>query len=385
MQPCNLRFSDGKISFNSFINTLLVNRSKMDFVQPIKCNFTFLRAIGLSPRPQDSSFYIFYGILFNLGSSIIFMIPLLHEAVLTDDITKRSRMIVFLLLEVTYLAKVLILILKSSAIEKLVHEITKIDYQPVTTADKRILQRGISRFKFWIKAYFSVLGVVLMSMFLTFLGPVLTVQLPVGQWFFGLDWQHNTAIYIAITLFYLSFITVRALFHNLFNLFSFYFIYFAVIHKKMICARLAKLNGPLYRVNFVKIVKTDQTLNQVLEDIEKLFSFAIFVLLSMMSFVICLMSYRLSKVGFPDFIFVVLFLFLTVLQLFMPCYIGHELMCANQNIGFSIYSSNWLSVKSRQRKDIIIGIMKSAQPRAFIANHWFILWLPTVTAVSVTI
>jgi hypothetical protein len=366
----------------SFCYKLQVNRSEMDFLEPIKFQFIVFRAMGLWPSRQDSSSYIIYGILIHIGSSVLHIIPLLHEAFRATDITEAAYIIIFMLIEITYLFKVFVLILKADKIREVTREITKIDYQPITTADNNILLQGLSKWRNGIKTYFRILVVVLLFRFISFGSSVSEARLPVVQWFFGLDWQHNKAIYIAIVLLYCVIAVVRVTVHNLFNLFSLYLIFFTINQNKMICARIAKLNGPLYHVIFVKNIKIDQKLNQILENVEKLFSSALFVQLSVMAVIIGLLSHQLSNLSLVDFIFFGFYLIMTLVQLFLPCYIGHELMCSSQDIGCSIYNSNWLSLRCRQRQDIIIGIMKSTRPRIFIANHWFVLSLPTVTAVS---
>lgn len=354
----------------------------MDLLQPIKFHFAALRAIGLWSPSTPSMAYRIYGILLNIVLSMVLMVVLLHAALQADGVDEKVRMVKFVMIEMTFFVKVVILSIKQSEIKKMIREMKLIDYQPVTASDEFILSQRNATWKKWMKVYFVIISLTITTRLLTFIEPILAAELPVHGWFYDLDWHHIKPLYIAIVLFYFIIVMSRFTVHSVFSSFILFYIFFVVNQKKIICARLSRLNGPLYRINFLKNIKLDQKLNQFVTDIQQNFSVGIFVYFSVTALLIGLLTFRIPSGDLADGAFLSMYLVFTLVQLVWPCYVGQELLNANDDIGTSIYNSNWLELESDQREEIVFGITYSVQPRTFIANHWFVLCLPTVTAVS---
>lgn len=75
-------------------------------------------------------------------------------------------------------------------------------------------------------------------------------------------------------------------------------------------------------------------------------------------------------------------LFALGLLIYMPCYVGNEIIVKSDELSNKLYASDWISMRSSKRKLVII-IMERFKRTTLVKVGWlFVLGLETFTSVK---
>ncbi|KAM0736582.1 Odorant receptor 46a, isoform A [Formica fusca] len=99
--------------------------------------------------------------------------------------------------------------------------------------------------------------------------------------------------------------------------------------------------------------------------IQTLFVWTVATLFFFSLITLCTSIYQMSKKELfgPEFFAVIMYLGSMMFQVFTYCWYGNELDLKNKNIAYAIYTSNWTTISTKQRKNLLFVMMMSQKGR----------------------
>ncbi|XP_036329785.1 odorant receptor 94a-like [Rhagoletis pomonella] len=157
---------------------------------------------------------------------------------------------------------------------------------------------------------------------------------------------------------------------------------------KLICGRLERMgevrvessasNGfseEKFYADFVGAVALHVRTRELSQQCEKYVSFPFLIQIFCSSFVLCFSAYRLQKVHMLEnpsqFLTLLEAVLIMVLQIFIPCFYGNEIITYSSDLNNAIYSSNWTQCSPRIRKYLVIYMEMLQRPVRVRAGNFF--------------
>ncbi|GAB1860532.1 Odorant receptor [Camponotus japonicus] len=157
-------------------------------------------------------------------------------------------------------------------------------------------------------------------------------------------------------------------------------VYGFIIHTcgqiELLCYRLRKIfqflqNNTEKNANAIEsfaiaeCVKHHILVYDIMYRIQSLFMWNVAALFFFSLINLCTNIYQMSKkkVFSPEFFFFNMYLGSLMFQIFTFCWYGNELDLKNKNIAYAIYTSNWMTISTKQRKNLLLVMMMSQKGR----------------------
>lgn len=87
--------------------------------------------------------------------------------------------------------------------------------------------------------------------------------------------------------------------------------------------------------------------------------------------------------SFSEFSFYLTFIVALVVQIFLPCFLGNEMIFASNDLMNSAYNSSWEVMSIRYRKLLLILMERLKQRSRILVGKLFPLSLDTFTSVNI--
>ncbi|CAL1685813.1 unnamed protein product [Lasius platythorax] len=154
-------------------------------------------------------------------------------------------------------------------------------------------------------------------------------------------------------------------------------VYGFIIHTcgqiELLCYRLTEIfrflqenneksaNNAIESFAIAECVKHHILVYNITYKIQSLFVWTVATLFFFSLITLCTSIYQMSKKELfsPEFFTFILYLGSMMFQVFSYCWYGNELDLKNKNIAYAIYASNWTAISTKQRKNLLLMMMKS--------------------------
>ncbi|XP_049310752.1 odorant receptor 67c [Bactrocera dorsalis] len=103
------------------------------------------------------------------------------------------------------------------------------------------------------------------------------------------------------------------------------------------------------------------------EHVNSIFSFSLLLNFLTASLTICFIGFQVTASSTEDIVKYIIFLTTMLVQVFVICYYGDELMTSSQRIGDAAYNQNWFDCDRHYKKLLAIIIMRSQKPASIRA------------------
>ncbi|EEZ97776.1 odorant receptor Or1 [Tribolium castaneum] len=133
----------------------------------------------------------------------------------------------------------------------------------------------------------------------------------------------------------------------------------------------------------VKCITHHRKIVNYTKRVETIFSKGIFLQLFASVLVICTTGFQLVIVPFGSLKFAIHGIYLCAMtaQIAIYCYYGHDVMITSDEIGTSLYMSNWYASHIKIRKIMVIFLEKTKKPTIVLAGNFITLSLVTLTQI----
>ncbi|XP_014219935.1 odorant receptor 13a-like [Copidosoma floridanum] len=160
------------------------------------------------------------------------------------------------------------------------------------------------------------------------------------------------------------------------------------------CARLRMLQYDLKRIGdnntnarIAELVRQHQREIRNSQKLKTIFQGSSFQQLLVSCIIICVIGFKLI-IALNErslaFLIYVAFLFVALLQIFLYCRPGEEIICQSTAIGSAVYQACWCSLDPVSIKKIILIILRSQCPLKMTAGKFFVLSLTNFTKILKT-
>ncbi|XP_004521076.1 odorant receptor 67c-like [Ceratitis capitata] len=103
------------------------------------------------------------------------------------------------------------------------------------------------------------------------------------------------------------------------------------------------------------------------EHVNSIFSFSLLLNFLTASLTICFIGFQVTASSTEDIVKYIIFLTASLVQVFVVCYYGDELMTASLRVGDAAYNQNWFECDTRYKRLLIILILRSQKPASIRA------------------
>ncbi|XP_017487849.1 PREDICTED: odorant receptor 67c-like [Rhagoletis zephyria] len=103
------------------------------------------------------------------------------------------------------------------------------------------------------------------------------------------------------------------------------------------------------------------------EHVNSIFSFSLLLNFLTASLTICFIGFQVTASSKEDIVKYIIFLTASLVQVFVVCYYGDELMTASMRVGDAAYNQNWFDCDKRYKRLLTILIMRSQKPASIRA------------------
>ncbi|XP_062541747.1 odorant receptor 4-like [Armigeres subalbatus] len=148
-------------------------------------------------------------------------------------------------------------------------------------------------------------------------------------------------------------------------------------------------NAGKSRENLRRIIEYHQDLLRFKDALQEIFSTTLFLNFAASSVLMCMQLYLITTAGYALMIKFTLFMQCILLEIFILCYYGEEIVVHSSSIANGAYNSNWyLSGSSKQNprygKSLILVIQRAQRPMILTAWKFWPLTIGTFSAILQT-
>ncbi|CAD6216186.1 GSCOCT00004404001.3-RA-CDS, partial [Cotesia congregata] len=130
-----------------------------------------------------------------------------------------------------------------------------------------------------------------------------------------------------------------------------------------------------------KLINHHQVIIQYSRLSNDVFSPVIFLQYTLSSLILCMCVQSLTKLAFmgPEFVFLLVFLGCMLLQIYLYCWYGNEVMLESMDLSVSIYKMNWYFLTNECKKDLLIMKTRTLEPIKYTSGTLIELSLDSFT------
>ncbi|KAG8034014.1 hypothetical protein G9C98_008495, partial [Cotesia typhae] len=130
-----------------------------------------------------------------------------------------------------------------------------------------------------------------------------------------------------------------------------------------------------------KLINHHQVIIQYSRLSNDVFSPVIFVQYSLSSLILCMCVQSLTKLAFmgPEFVFLLVFLSCMLMEIYLYCWYGNEVMLESVDLSVSIYKMNWYFLTNECKKDLLMMKKQTLKPIKYTSGTLIELSLDSFT------
>ncbi|XP_043285610.1 odorant receptor 46a-like [Venturia canescens] len=124
-------------------------------------------------------------------------------------------------------------------------------------------------------------------------------------------------------------------------------------------------------------VRQHQEIHKFVKRSNEVFSIVMFIQFSVSAFVICMSTYMLSKMTMHSagFTFLIVYVSCMIVQIFLLCWYGNEVITESMDVSNAIYDMDWNSLGSSTKKDLRLMMTRTNYRLQYTSGHVIVLSL----------
>ncbi|KAJ3656616.1 hypothetical protein Zmor_015679 [Zophobas morio] len=294
-----------------------------------------------------------------------------------------------LLTNLVHLVKLYCFIFQRTKVENLINSINREEFQPKDSDDAKILLKDINRSKLITKTFLSMccMGCVLFAIF-----PLLdnvegeNIRLPFSGWY---PFNINESPVFEIIYMYQ---VLASCINGMRNISADTFISGTIM---VISGQLSLLNKAFrtmtpelqnqveIRKLLLKSILHYKNILTFAEDVTTLFSTCLISQFFVSVFIICITMFEMSLLPALSlqFLSMVIYQACILLEIFLWCYYGNEVILKSTNLTTSAYMCGWVEFSKDFKTDLLFFMTRSQFPLKLYAGGYFTLSLETLMVI----
>ncbi|KNC33150.1 putative odorant receptor 94a [Lucilia cuprina] len=212
-------------------------------------------------------------------------------------------------------------------------------------------------------------------------------QLPFAYWV-PFEWHTNKRNYWIAYVYNVFGIGVTAITNVCMDMIGSYFLFHTSVLYQILGLRLLHLKAAAEKdvvKELRKIFKFHKNVRRMARECETLVSSYALSQIVLSAFILCFCGYRIQKMNILEnlsqFYSMLQFLFVMILEIYLPCYFANEITWNSSLLCTQIYSSEWLKFSIPTRKLIYLYMEFVKHPEKIKAGNYFDVGLPIFTKV----
>ncbi|XP_053959638.1 odorant receptor 94a-like [Anastrepha ludens] len=365
---------------------------EFDNIKGARRVITVLQFIGLWRLNSPwQSFYAAYSYVLHLSFTFSYTVMMWVDVVQASDLEKFTYIMYMSLTELALLAKVANVWINSKLFVNFFHTLANDELFRLRTDGERHLWSRIHGYYRWIAFMYFAMSITLVT--IAFIGVLFSkdyeLPFPYAPPF---EWRNPHGYWYAY--FYELLAMPLTCFSNCgLDMIQCYMLLHLSLCYKMIGGRLVEMgkqkqklhqlsefNETRFLEEFVGIAKLHDKMKKLSADCETFVSFPFLIQIMCSSFVLCFSAYRLQKVSIfenpSQFCTLILAVIVMILQIFVPCYCGNEIILSTGALNNAIYNAEWVQCSPKVCKYLIIYMEMLQQPVKVRAGKFFEIGLP---------
>lgn len=210
-------------------------------------------------------------------------------------------------------------------------------------------------------------------------------KLPFDSWFPFDEYDPRCYNFILLSEIFCSIMTLAVMLGSDLCLIS--FIILISMKFDVLCQRLQQLEDSEsidVHKKFVEFVKLHETLIRLSKNLEKIFTYPIFINFFGSSIFICLNVHQASmETSIANYFRSANLIIASMLQIFLICYYGNKLTSAAENLTNAVFNSGWNKQMRDRKYFLLMMIQRSQKPTVLSALKFSAVSLRSFTTVSI--
>ncbi|XP_032529094.2 odorant receptor 46a-like [Danaus plexippus] len=375
----------------------------MKFLQQTDCfnnNLKFWMFLGIYPLEINFKLYKFYSKIF------VFLFIFLYNCLLTinlyflpSDLNVIIEDLVLYFTCLSIMSKVLTYFIRKESIRDILRFLDGDKFQPKNEKEMQIINAA----KKFNEKYWKVVAILSYSSNITHVSTPIILHLidsvpvvfPVSGYFFLSEDRRRENLYY-IYLFQAVGIHFNMLYNINIDSFFIGLLILAIAQIDILDEKLKNIATNIWDADGMVNRDIDEICIRKLNDcilhynniskfcllVEEVFSVTLFVQFSMSSFVICVCLYRLTQPApLPYYLFLGSYLFIMIIQIFVPCFFGARIMDKSSQLSHAVYSCDWTPRSRRFKSSMRLFVERSLRPHSITGGKIFPLSLVTFTSI----
>nr|WCC57364.1 odorant receptor 29 [Papilio dardanus] len=364
-------------------------------------NILAWKIFGIWSGSNPKKYYKYFSFIFlNLTLTVFNLFQTINLFYTFNHIDNLLHEIIYFFTEITVVAKAAMILLWK---KEIIVAFTILDSNYFKGTDKKsiqIIQKDVSTYKKIFKFYFcfcnlSYILAIVPGFVDYFLGN--NTEFPIsGYDFFGYEIRKKYFMHLYL---YQSFcIYVHMVYNISIDSLITGFIFLIITQLKILKYKLKQLkfkNRELKRRNAIEEnYQSINNLNHCLKHfdvilryrsiVQEITSVTIFVVFGMASAIICVTLCGLNLDSLNTILFLFTYLTAMVLIIFVPSWLGTQLMYESQELVSAAYSSDWMNSSKEFKRSIIIFMERTKTPMCVVGMKMFLLSLNTFITIMKT-
>ncbi|TDG49842.1 hypothetical protein AWZ03_003830 [Drosophila navojoa] len=311
------------------------------------------------------------------------------EAFVSNNLEQAGQVLYMSLTEIALVVKILNIWYRSTAARRIMgHMKHSSDYALQSEQEHSYWQQQQRLFKWYFYLFLlASLGVVYSSCIgVLFLHDY---ELPF-DYFVPFEYRNERRYYYAYGYSLIG-MTVTSVSNVCLDALGCYFLFHLSLLYRLLGYRVRGLQYTASEVEFkeklVIVFKLHNRIRNLTVQIETLVSPYVLSQIVLSAFIICFSGYRLQHVGIRanpgQFVSMLQFLSVMVLEIFLPCYFGNEVTVYAHQLTNDVYNTNWLQCDKRSRQLLIAYMEHLKKPTKIRAGYFFEVGLPIFVKVDI--
>ncbi|XP_065354446.1 odorant receptor 94a-like [Calliphora vicina] len=212
-------------------------------------------------------------------------------------------------------------------------------------------------------------------------------QLPFAYWV-PFEWHKDNRNYWIAYLYSVFGIGVTAVTNVCMDMIGSYFLFHTSLLYQLVGLRLSHLKAAAEEdvLKELRIIfKFHKHVRRMTRECETLVSSYALSQIVLSAFILCFCGYRIQKINISEnlgqFYSMLQFLFVMILEIFLPCYFANEITWNSSQLCTQVYSSEWLKFSVPTRKLVYLYMEFVKHPEKVKAGNYFDVGLPIFTKV----
>uniref|UniRef100_A0A182QG13 Odorant receptor n=1 Tax=Anopheles farauti TaxID=69004 RepID=A0A182QG13_9DIPT len=345
------------------------------YIFAVRMTVWIWKICGLYNEKQPTTLYRAYRYTFFVALIGVYLFTLLLSMFVMQTFEQLMLYIMYIVFtEIVMLLKALITYYKFDQLCNLYQLTRGADFHPLDEAEQKLHRKGVGEINYYFQLYMLTAHLAVGSSLLYLLQK--DYRMPYFPWMFGIKYGPTERVNFGIIFGYQ---VLGMYFHMLINVAIdvqlCYLLGTIGIQLDLIGKRFRMLGtSKEFEESFVGLTKHYQKIHRMVREIEELYSPAFFAQFSASGLVICATAFQASSMfnlseltALQNLFYMLAMMF----QMFLPCRFGNEVTRKSDALKVAIYSSEWYSMRLKERKTLRMLLQHLNSPLTLKAYYFF--------------